>query len=201
MPIKSQESYGKEYESRFAWRKSRQIFNLHELSEFAQSGGSDALKALPGLLGSLSSDDPKDALRWSILMLWCEAAECFIFGEFQSCVLACGSVVERCLKLEYEEIRGALPLNSKWTLGTCIDKCKGIVESEVIELAQQILEPRNNRAHALLEHSDPHLSIIGGNERGIELLASGNALIEPYRGDAKKVIEITFKILSILFGN
>ena len=196
----SQEIYEREYESRFAWRKSREIFNLHELSEFAQSGGSDALKILPGLIGPLYSEDPKDALRWSILMLWCEAAECYTFGEFQCCVLACGSVVERCLKLEYEKSQGALPPNSKWTLGTCVNKCKGIVSSEVLKLAQQILEPRNNRAHALLEHSDPQLFISGGSERGVELLSSGHAQIEPYRGDAKRVIDLTFKILSVLFG-
>lgn len=200
MPSEDSEFYEKEYESRFAWRKARQIFNLRELSEFAQSGGGEALKAFPQLGGPLSSDDPRDALRWSIVMLWCEAAECYIFGEFQSCVLTCGAVVERCLKLEYEQGQGALPPNSKWTLGMCISKCKGVVTSDVLELAQQMLEPRNNRTHALLEHSDPQLSISGGLERGIEFLPSGYH-IEPYRGDAKKVIEIAFKIMSKLYGS
>jgi hypothetical protein len=197
----AEDTYEREYEGRFAWRKSRQLFNLQELSEFAQSGGGDALNRFPGLRGSLMSDDPKDALQWSILMLWCEAAECFIFGEFQSCILTCGSVVERCLKLEYQKSRGALPTNSKWTLGVCIKKCKGIVASEVIALAEKILEPRNSRAHALLEHSDPQLAISGGEDRGVELLSSGHALIEPYRGDARTVIELTFKILDFLYGH
>jgi hypothetical protein len=196
----SQESIEKVYEGRFAWRKARQLYNFREISDFAQSGGGAALQAFPALRGSLSSDDPKDALRWSILMLWCEAAECYIFGEFQSCILTCGSVVERSLKLEYETKHGPLPTNAIWTLGTCIKKCTGIVEPEVLEFAHQILEPRNSRAHALLEHSDPQLAIIGGDEGGVEILSSGHALIEPYRGDAKKVIELTFKILRSLYG-
>ena len=89
-----------EYDSRFAWRRDRQLFNLKELAEIAQTGGGEAFEKLPKLVRAFSNDDPKDALGWSILMLWCEAAECYIFGEFQSCILACGAVVERCLKLE-----------------------------------------------------------------------------------------------------
>lgn len=94
-----------------------------------------------------------------------------------------------------------MPPNTKWSLGVCIEKCKGIVAPEVVELAQQILDPRNSRAHALLEHSSPQLSIIGGSKRGEERLSMSHYLIEFYRGDAKGVIEITFKILSILFGD
>lgn len=200
MLTEHKEPYEQEYESRFSWRKARQIYNLRELSEFAQSGGADALGAFPGLVGSLCSADPKDALRWSILRLWWEAAECYIFGEFEACILVCGSVVERSLKLEYETKRGPLPPHTKWTLGICITKCKGIVTPEVLEFAQQMLEPRNSRTHALLEHSYPQLSILGGNERGVELLSPSKYLIEPYRGDAKKVIELTFKILSSLYS-
>jgi len=96
--------------------------------------------------------------------------------------------------------RGQLLPNAVWTLGTCIKKCKGVIEAEVIDFAQQMLESRNSRAHALVEHSDPQLSIIGGDESGVEMLSSGHALIEPYRGDAKKVIEMTFKILRCLYG-
>jgi hypothetical protein len=201
MSIDDKEAFEKEYENRFSWRKERQIYNLRDLSGFAQSGGSGVFKSFPSLMCSTASNDPKDALRWSIIMLWCEAAECYIFGEFQSCILVCGSVVERSLKLEYETKQGPLSQHAKWTLGTCIINCKGIVAPEVVKLAQQMLGPRNSRTHALLEHTDPQLSIMGGKERGVEVLSTSHALIEPYRGDAKKVIKATFKILSRLYGS
>ena len=101
--------FEEEYDSRFTWRRDRQLFNLKELAEIAQTGGAEAFKKLPKLAGTFSSDDPKGALGFSILMLWCEAAECYVFGEFQSCILTCGAVVERCLKLEFERVTGNLP--------------------------------------------------------------------------------------------
>jgi hypothetical protein len=189
-----------EYEERLAWRKSRQIANLKELAEIAHAGGGETVDAFPQLVGQLYSDDPKDALRWSIIMLWCEATECYIFGEFQSCILTCGAIVERSLKLEYEQARGSLPPGARWTLGRCIQECTGIVAPTTLDLAREMLEPRNNRAHALLEHADPQMSIIGGPERGIEVLSSGHHQIEPYRGDARNVIISTYKILQNLYG-
>jgi len=193
-------TYEQEYDERFEWRRARQIANLKELSEVAQSDGGSALKALPGLRGSGYSADPKDALRSSIIFLWCEATECFIFGEFQSCILTCGAIVERSLKLQYEVIKGPLPANTRWTLGKCIRECNGIVPQDVLDLAQSMLEPRNNRAHALLEHSDPQLAISGGPDRGIEIRSSRHYQIEPYRGDAKNVIAIVYKILAKLYS-
>lgn len=200
MEQKGNDDYEKEYAERFEWRKSRQIANLKELSEFAQSGGADAIAAFPGLHCVLASDDPKDALKRSILELWCEAAECYVFGEFQSCVLTCGAIVERCLKLEYETAYGALPTGKHWTLGTCMGLCNGLVAQDVLDLARSMLEPRNNRAHALLEHSDPDLALRGGAKRGIEIRSPQDYLIEPFRGDAKSVIAATHQILAKLHG-
>lgn len=201
METETNRSSEQEYEERFEWRKARQIKNLKELSEIAHSGGGDSLKEFPGLKRSPDTDSPKDALSWSIILLWCEAAECYIFGEFQSCILTCGAIVERCLKLEYAEANGALPSGSRWTLGISIRECSGIVSQDVLDLAQSILEPRNNRVHALLEHSDPDLAISGGADRGIEIRSSSHYHIEPYRGDASSVIQATYKILSALYGS
>jgi hypothetical protein len=200
MPTET-ETYEREYESRFAWRKTRQVANLKQLAEITHSNGADPLKAFP-VLFTPSSDDPKDALRWSILMLTYEATECYIFGDFQSCILTCGAVVERILKLEYEEIHGKLPDNGEWTLGRCIYKLNWTgarITREILELAKRMIEPRNNRAHALLEHSDPRVASMGGRERGIEVLSSGHYQIEPYRGDARAVIAVTFEILAKLY--
>lgn len=194
------ESYEQEYINRFGSRRARQIANLKELSEVAHSGGGESIKAFPELRSSLVSDDPKDALRWSIILLWCEATECYILGEFQSCILTCGAIVERCLKLEYQQRRGSLPAKAKWTLGKCIAQCQGIVDPSVLKLAEQILPPRNDRAHALLEHSDPQMGMSGGDKRGIEILSSRSYLIEPYRGEAKTVIIATFNVLKYLYG-
>ncbi len=189
--------FEKEYQERFEWRKNRQIENLKELSEIAQSGGAESLQVFSKIIGNRASDNPKDALRWSILYMWFEATECYVYGEFQASILVCGAVVERCLKLEYEIANGVLP-KGKWTLGKCKNECKNIVSKSVIDFVDIILDPRNDRAHALLEHDNPQLSISGGNNRGIEVLSSGHYLIEPFRGDAKIVIEATYKILKEL---
>jgi hypothetical protein len=133
-------------------------------------------------------------------MLWCEAAECYVFGEFQSCILTCGAIVERCLKLAYETVNGRLPERSRWGLRRCIDECKGILTQSVLDLAKSLLEPRNNRAHALLEHSDPHLAMMGGPSRGIEILSSRHYSVEPFRGDARSVMASTYGILKELYG-
>lgn len=193
--------YEKEYEGKFGWRKSRQMFNLRELAEITQSYGVNPISAFPSLFVP-SSDNPLGALRYSILILSHEASECYVFGEFQSCVLTCGAIIERVLKLEYLEMNHKMPDDREWTLGRCLYKLHWSgtrITQEIIELGKKILDPRNSRAHALLEHSDPQLSIMGGQERGIEVLSSGHYLIEPYRGDAKMVIEITFKILVLLY--
>lgn len=191
--------YEEEYNGRFEWRRNRNIYNLRELYQIA--GDWEFIKSLTVLFGHLVSDDPKDALKWSILNLWLEARECFVYGEFQACVLSCGAVVERCLKLEYEKANGLLPPNNQMTLGRMIGICKGIVDKDVLELARQILEPRNSRAHALLEHSNPQLAIIGGPDRGIKILSPYHAHIEPYRGEATKLIELSSKILAKLYQN
>jgi hypothetical protein len=135
-------------------------------------------------------------------MLSHEATECYVFGEFQSCMLTCGAIVERILKLEYLDKNHQMPDNNEWTLGKCIHKLNWTntrITQEIRELAKQILGPRNSRTHALLEHSDPHLSIMGGAARGIEMRDSNSHLIEPYRGDAKLLVEVTFKILVRLY--
>jgi hypothetical protein len=200
MKNKTAKNYEQEYEQRFESRKARQVDNLKELSEIAQSGGAEAIKAFPSLWNFDNSDDPKDALRYSILMLWCEAAECYIFGEFQSCILTCGAIVERCLKLQYEEVNGPIPKGKQWTLDTCIKRCRGIVSQDVLQLARSVAKKRHSRAHALLEHSDPELAISGGSERRVDRLSSQHYLVESYHGDAKNVIVATCEILAKLYG-
>jgi hypothetical protein len=195
------DTYEKEYQSKFEWRKSRQIYNLKELAEITQSNGVQPISSFPRLFIP-SSDNPLDALRYSILMLSHEATECFVFGEFQSCILTCGAIVERILKLEYLDKNHQMPDSKEWTFGKCLYKLNWTgtkITQEIQDLAKQIIDPRNSRAHALLEHSDPQLSIIGGPERGIEIVDSNKHLIEPYRGDAKLLIEVTFKILARLY--
>ena len=95
-----------------------------------------------------------------------------------------------------------MPDNRKWTLGRCIYKLNWTgtrITQDIQELVKQMLDPRNSRAHALLEHSNPQLSVMGGQERGIEVRDSGHYLIEPYRGDAKLLVDVTFKILVQLY--
>jgi hypothetical protein len=199
MPEQSNDIYEKEYIGRFEWRKERNINNLRELYQVA--GDWEFIESLKGLFGNHVSDDPIDALKWSILDLWLETRECYVYGEFQACILSCGAVVERCLKLEYQKAKGILPQTGLMTLGKMIRECKGIVDQDVLDLAKEILNPRNDRAHALLEHSNPQLAINGGSERGIEIRGSQHYLIEPFRGEATALIELSSEILAKLYQN
>jgi hypothetical protein len=192
-----------EFEQRFQWRKKRWLHNLNELAAHAQEGGSEATKRLPGLHGQLASDQPADALRWSILMLWLEATECYILGQFQSSVLTTGAVLERTLKLEYCVVRGSLPKGA-WPLGRCIyelDWSGTRLTDPLLGEAKECISPRNSRAHALLEHDDPQLSIIGGPSRGVEILSNHHYLIEPYRGDSLVMLSHVWRILESLYGS
>ncbi len=125
----------------------------------------------------------------------------FYFGLFESCVLTCGAVLERCFKLEYQKIHGKLP-SGQWTLGQCIYKLDwegSRVTKEILNIADECLDSRNSRAHALLEHADPQTALAGGN-RGINFLDSGHYTIEPYRGDAEKVVSNTWQVLQKLYS-
>jgi hypothetical protein len=192
--------YEREYDERFSWRRSRQIANLQEMLTATQLGVISPLEVFPKLRCQLVTDDPKDALAWSIVMLWMEATECYILGEFQSCILVCGAVVERCLNLQYQLARGFTLLGDKWTLGNWIKRCGGIVSPQVLEWAGEILRLRNSQAHAKLELAEPQSAIMGSRERGIDVRSPHHYLIEPYRGDAKKSIVDAYKILAELFG-
>ena len=194
--------YWREYQERFEWRKEIQVSNLRELSEIAQSGGAEALKVFPGLKVSRANFETEEALRWSILLLWLQATESYIFGLYAACILTGGAVAERCLKLEYEVVKGSLP-KGNWTLGRCIHQLEWAetrITSEILELAKQIVGPRNSHAHALLEHTDPRLALLGGRRR-VHFLDPAHYIIEPYKEEAKDVIVATYQLLKALYGS
>ena len=196
------EIWEKEYSGIFERRKSRQIDNLRELAEITNSTGVHPISSFAGL-SVKDYESPLDALKFSILLLAHEATECYVLGEFQSCILSCGAIIERILKLEYLVLNHQMPDNGCWTLGRCVYKLdwNGTrITEDIRELVKGILRPRNSRAHALLEHSDPGLSISGGANRGIEMIDQNKYLIEPYRGEAKSLIETTFMILAELYS-
>lgn len=186
-----------EFDGRFLWRQGRWKENLAELQAIANWGGSDSIDDLPKLWG-FNHADPLYALQFSIMTLWLEASECYILGQFQACILTCGAVVERALKYEYQKLNGVETKNKK-TLGQWIRELDGKLDSDVINWAEEILKPRNSRAHALLEQSDPFTAYMG-SKRGLQQIGSNAYVLEYYRGDAKEVIERTFKILHQLYG-
>jgi hypothetical protein len=192
----------REFEERFSWRKDRWIHNLDELAAHAHQGGAAVFERLPGLRGDLVTDDPIEALRWSILILWLEATECCILGQFQSTILTAGAVLERILKLEDRLVNGRLP-KGIWTLGRCIRDLswEGTrIGATILVESEACIAPRNSRAHAHLEDDEPQLSISGGPNRGIQVLSDMRDTLEPYRGDALDVIEHVWKVLDNLYG-
>jgi hypothetical protein len=193
--------FDQEYSQRFDSRRERNIENLAELASIAHLGGPEILDALPGLVSSRSAKDQISALRWSILILWLQASECFILGQFEPCILSVGAVVERCLKLEYQVANGSMP-SGNWTLGRCIynlDWSSTRVNNSHLEFAKACHGNRDSRAHALLEHTDPALSMFGG-DRGIQILSPIHYSIEPYRGEATSMISNAWALLDSLYS-
>ena len=190
-----------EFEGRFAWRKDQWVRNLQEITAHAHQGGPDIIRRLPGLRGQLYSDDPIEALRWSVLMLWLQATECYILGQFQSSILTAGAVLERILKLEYRLAKGSLP-KGKWPLGRCINDLEWSetrITEAILTEAKACVSPRNSRAHALLENEDPQLSIMGGPNRGIQVLSDTRYLVEPYRNDCLEMLGHVWAIMDTLY--
>jgi hypothetical protein len=196
-----EDDYKKIFTEKLGWRSEEYLDNIKRLSEISQSHGINPIDSFPSLFIP-GGKNPIDALKYSVLMLTYEATICFIYGLFQSCILTCGAVVERILKLEYLEKNQQLPKNGEWTLGRCIYKLNWTgtrISVEILDLAKPMVEPRNSRFHGLLENSDPQLSIQGGENRGIKKLSSNHYLIEPYRGEAEMLIEKMFTILLKLY--
>jgi hypothetical protein len=151
---------------------------------------------------SKAKGDHTDALRSSILTLWFEATGCYNSGLFEACILSCGAIVERCLKLEYELAVGSLP-RGRWTLARCAYELDwdGVLSKEVVDLAKKLVSPHNSRAHALLEHTDPHLASLGDLPAQAADPEAQGSLIEAYRSEAKEVLDTTFRIVQILHGS
>lgn len=192
------------YSSTFDWHRQRKISNLKELANLDGAGEDPLIPSFPSsLLQRNKVDEISDALCRSILLLSTEAIHVYILGYFQSCVLTCGAVFERVLKLEYRRKHGELP-EGRWTLGKCIHKLDWngtSITQDHIDKINKFLGPRNSRAHALLEHEQPKLAMMGGLNRGVEVRSNQHYLIEPFRGEAKEGMEALYSILSSLYDS
>ncbi|MCB0020915.1 MAG: hypothetical protein KDE09_24135 [Anaerolineales bacterium] len=198
------ESFAEQYAERFDWRRGRQIHNLEELSHI-MGAGDDPLNppSFAGLLALPFDNEIDKALANSIVFLSAEAMQAFVQGYFQACVLTCGAVLERVLKLEYRRIHGSLP-GGHWTLGRCIhqlDWRDTAITTNHLNLISEFLGPRNSRAHALLEHDNPEEANMGGQNRGVEILSEQHYTIEPFRGDAWQGMLALYPILADIYGD
>lgn len=190
-----------EYKGRFDWRYEHNLERMNELQSITgNTGGSNTLYAYPQLKYTSVDASQEDALLVSLFNAWCEVCECYIFGEFQAVILLCRTIAERSLKLEYIKANGNLPVGQKWMLGKLITECNGIVNQTVLNLAEDLKTPGNDRAHALLEISNPQVSISGGENRGITITSERTYLIEPYKGDSVIAIEKAHLILKELYS-
>ena len=145
----------------------------------------------------------QDALCHSILLLSTEAIQVYVLGYFQACIFTCGAVFERVLKLEYRRSHGSLP-SGHWTLGKCVhglDWNGTSITQNHIDQINAFIGPRNSRTHALLEHQQPTIAMMGGLDRGIEVHSNQHYSVEPFRGEAKKGMEALYSILASLYAD
>ncbi len=108
------------------------------------------------------------------------------------------------LKLEYLEINQQFPTDKNWTLGKLIYELdwKGTrITTEILDYLKQIKEPRDDRAHAILEQLNPFLANQGGYNRKLKKIENNTYMIEPYHGDANIAIKAIFTILDVLYSS
>lgn len=194
--------FEKEYNNRFDFRKDFYIKNFKELTNITNGKNLSLLETFRCLYPAYE-DNELESLKKSIFTLVVEATFCYVYEIFQSCILVCGSVTERILKYEYLKVYENLPKGT-WTLGRLIYKLDWTatrIDERILELAKVIKSPRNDRAHAILEQSNPELANMGGQNRGIYIVDENKYLIYPYRGEAKEIIKNTFEILTLLYAN
>lgn len=190
------------FKSRYEWRTEFQLQRCQELYEEGIVGPKGVDKKTTR---KLIPDDPgneiQTAYRRTLLFMWGDVQDTYIYGQFMACILVCGALAERCLKLDYIEKKGALP-DGRLTLGNIIYKepMKSIVDKRLLELASELLGSRNSMAHALLEHANPELASLGGPAIRTPL-SNHHYIIEPYRQEALKVLKVAANIMLLQFSD
>lgn len=192
----------KEYASRFDWRTGENLGRLQTLFELVGNTGGGNVKLMnetyPQLKWIALDNTAEEALLISLFHAWCEVCECFIFGENQAVILLSRSIAERCIKREYIKKAGALPGNGEWTLGRFVYNKDGVVDQHILDLAKPLLKPGNDRAHALLEITDPEKANFGG-DRAIEVAGQGYQIYQ-YAGEAGFAITQAHQVLKAVCG-
>lgn len=194
--------FAAEFESRLGWRKPHSIEWLAELGGFASVGLDtfrDYFSQLRPYLHIYDKPTALDALATSIERLWHEAVYCYMYELFEPCILTCGAVVERALKFEFERQVGAT--GERWTIGRTIQECRKaeVISDNILELAECIADPRNDRSHANLERTNPDLAQFGG-DRGVTILSDRHYLINPYQQNSRATLDLTLLVLKELFA-
>lgn len=193
--------FEKEYADRFDWRRGVSIGRIQELYDIAENSGGDVKlmhEIYPQLKWIALDQTQEETLLISLFHAWNEVCECYIFGENQAVIILSRSIAERCLKLEYIKKQGNLPAGQKWTLGVLINNSAGIIDQALLDLAAELRDPGNDRAHALLEITDPQRANFGG-DRAVEIVGQGYQIYQ-YAGEAKFAIAKAHEILKAVCG-
>jgi hypothetical protein len=196
------EALKSDFVARYEWRKKFQFQRFQELYREGIIGINGGIEKVTWKL--LHYDPEKEihtAYRRTLFFMWGDVQETYIFGQFMACILVCGALAERCLKLDYIEKQGGLP-DGRWTLGQIINKepMKSVVDKRLIELASELLGSRNSMAHALLEHRNPVLASLGGPAIRTPL-SDHHHIIEPYRQEALEVLKVAANIMLHQFSD
>jgi hypothetical protein len=150
------EALQSEFIDRYEWRRKLQFQRFQELYHEKIVGTNGvALRTARKLAEFDLEKEIPTAYKRTLLFMWGDTVETYIFGQFMACILVCGALTERCLKLDYIEKEGALPAG-RWALGRIIkqEPMKSVVDKHLIELADELLDSRNSMAHALLGSVD-----------------------------------------------
>ena len=193
--------FEKEYAGRFDWRREENIGRIKELYDAAGNSGGDVKlmhESYPQLKWVALDQTQEEALLISLFHAWNEVCECYIFGENQAVIILSRSIAERCIKLEYLRKAGALPGGGEWTLGRFVYNNDGVVDQSILDVAKPLLKPGNDRAHALLEITDPEKANFGG-DRAVEVVGQGYQIYQ-YAGEAKFAIAKAHEILKAVCG-
>ena len=140
----------------------------------------------------------RESLKFSLWLIYQEAILAYVIGLDRVTIIGCRSVVERALRIVYQDKTGNIA-NEAWSLGPLLSNCCKVGAGEnVLRLSRIVKNEGDNLAHAKHE--------VKKGWNGVAMKVDPKDPTGPPRahyvtGDAKKALLSTRDLLQLIFQN
>ena len=142
--------------------RTGEIERLKEIGGFESFGINNSDNIFPNLSPfiiinkkNLSPEEEKknlrESMKFSLWNIYNESFFAYLFGFERLCILGCRAVVERGLRISYQDKTNRIA-GKKWSLGPLIKNCEEInIDKRIIDLANIVKKEGDNLSHAKYE--------------------------------------------------